>query len=182
MLQPIERRSFPRPPLWLNLILLIAAGATFAWGYYQRADIDRRTALLFRRSATNPADLNHLRDELASMKMTREELSKELDARMSFLRTIQSEQFYIAVDTAQQKFYFRFGDDVARDAQAVIALRVVKGAYSVRGKDVMDGRYVIILQRNLTIGSSEPASIVIPQGDLAAIWPRISTGTKVFIF
>ena len=178
----IERRSSPRPPLWLNLTLLIVAAATFAWGWHQRTEIDRRTALLFRRSATNPADLNRFRDELASMGGTKEQLSKELDAGMSFLRTFQSEQFYLSVDTQRQKLYFRFGDDVARDADALVGSRVAKGAYAVRGKDVIDGRYVILLQGNQTIGSTEPASIVVSQGDLAAIWPRISTGTKVFIY
>jgi hypothetical protein len=182
MLQPIERRSFPRPPLWLNLFLLIAAGGIFAAGWFQRSDIDRRTALLFRRSANNPADLNRFRDELASMKLTQQQLDRELDARMDFLRTIQSEQFYIAVDVQRQKFSFRFGDTVAREADALIGGRVVKGAFSVRGKDLIDGRYVIVLQHNQTIGSTEPASIVVPQSDLAAIWPRISTATKVFIF
>src|SRR5436853_190667 len=32
----VERRSFPRPPVWLNLLLLIIAIATFAYAKHRR--------------------------------------------------------------------------------------------------------------------------------------------------
>ena len=184
---PIERRSFPRPPLWLNLTLLILAAAIFAYARYQRSDIDRRTALLLRRSENSPAAINHLRDELASMKLTEADLSKQLDARMSFFRAIQSSEFYIAIDPRKQLFQFRLGDDVVREATAQIGPRVASGAFQVTGKEQLgDGAYVIFLPYHRVITTptnvTAPGMIIVPQADLAAIWPRISTNTKVFIF
>jgi len=229
----IERRSFPRPPLWLNLTLLIVAAATFAYARHQRNDIDRRTSMLFRRSANNPADLNRFRDELAGMDLTKAQLSKELDTRLAYLQSTQSPQFYISIDTRKRKFYFRFGDDVVREADAVIGsgetihgahgqtwtFVPLRGAFTVSGKSdaytwnvppwwyAMNhqplpaaepsipnglGHYVIFLPDNYIIHSpppdasplkgAKPGSIMVPEADLSAIWPRISTSTRVYIF
>ena len=56
----MERRSFPRPPLWLNLLLLIIAVATFAFARYQRGAIEEKTSALFKPTATSPAELNQI--------------------------------------------------------------------------------------------------------------------------
>ena len=53
-----DRRSFPRPPLWLNLLLLIIAAATFGFARYQRDVILKKTSILFRKSENNPAEPN----------------------------------------------------------------------------------------------------------------------------
>ena len=37
-----DRRSFPRPPLWLNLLLLLLAFAVFAYARYHREKVAMR--------------------------------------------------------------------------------------------------------------------------------------------
>ena len=227
-----ERRSFPRPPLWLNLALLIIAVATFAFAKHQRDVIDAKMSILFKPSPNaSPAELNRIREELSEMDLTRAQLAHELDARLQYAQSVKSEEFYIAVDTAKRKFYFRLGNDVVREADATIGERKtiksrdgktwtfvpVKGAFTISAKDsdyawrvpgwvyasgarvekpvVMNGlgKYVIVLQDNYIIhspppeasplsGMPKPGSIMVPEADLAAIWPRIDKGTRVYIF
>jgi len=227
-----ERRSFPRPPLWLNLALLILAAATFAYAKHQRDVLDSKMAILFKPSpSSSPAELNRIREELSEQDLTRAQLAHELDARMQYAQSRNSEQFYISVDSAKHKLYFRFGNDVVREADAVIGERKtiqsrdgrtwtfvpVKGAFTVAAKETdyvwnppqwllaMNnetsphavrnglGKYVIVLQDNYIIhspppddsplhGMAKPGSIMVPEADLAAIWPRIEKGTRVYIF
>jgi hypothetical protein len=150
---------------------------------------------------------------------------------MQYAQSLNSEQFYIAVDTAKKKLYLRLGNDIVREADVVVGERKtikspdgktwtfvpVKGAFTISDKDTdyqwrvpawvyaMDshvdkptvvnglGKYVIILQDNYIIhspppdssplhGTAKPGSIMIPEADLAAIWPRINKGTRVYIF
>ena len=55
------------------------------------------------------------------------------------------------------------------------------------------GKYVIVLQDNYIIhssppdasplhGTAKPGSIMVPEEELAAIWPRINNQTRVYIF
>ena len=228
----VERRSFPRPPLSLNLALLIIAIATFASAKYQRSVIEAKMAILFKASpSSSPAELNRIREELSDMDLTRAQLAHQLDARLQYAQSLNSEQFYISVDTAKRKFYFRLGNDIVREADAVIGegktiksrdgrtwtFVPVKGAFTVSDKDsdyswrvpawvyAMNidvrrpvvanglGKYVIILQDNYIIhspppdtsplsGMPKPGSIMVPEADLAAIWPRIDKETRVYIF
>jgi hypothetical protein len=231
----IERRSFPRPPLWLNFLLLIIALATFAYAKHQRDVVREKMSILFKPSpASSPAELNRIRDELSEMDLTKAQLAHELDARLKYAQNLSSGEFYIAVDTAKRKFYFRLGNDVVRDADAVLGdaktikspdgkswtFVPLKGAFTVAGKDsdyvwrtpewiyAMRnerapaerptipnglGKYVLVLQDNYVIhspppddsplrGTAKPGSIMIPEADLAAIWPRISNQTRVYIF
>ena len=227
----VERRSFPRPPLWLNLLLLIIAAATFAYAKHRRTTLDEKTSVLFRKSESSPAELNRIRDELAQMDLTKQQLAKELDGRMQYLQTLQSEQFYIAIDTAKKKLLFRFGKEVARDADVQIGeaktitakggrtwtFYPLKGGFNVTGKDAdyagavpewvyamrgkepqhqtvknWLGQYVIYLPNGYVIHSPppsdsplqgpKPGSFMVPAEDLAAIWPRITTQTRVYIF
>ena len=227
-----ERRSFPRPPLWLNLLLLIIAAATFAYARYQRSIVQQKTAVLFQRNENNPEELNKTRDDLAQMDLTQAQLAKELDGRMQYLQTLQSEEFWISIDTAKKKMQFRFGKDVVRECDVQIGepktlkasgktwtFYPLKGGFNVTGKDddydtpvaewvyalngqpipgsrpsVHDwlGHYVIFLPNNYVIESPpppdsplkgpKPGSFMVPEDDLAAIWPRITTQTRVYVF
>lgn len=228
----VERRSFPRPPLWLNLLLLVIAAATFAYAKHHRDEIRKQTSVLFQPTPANPAELNQLRDELSDMDLSREQLSKELDSRMKFLQSLQGEDFYIAIDTKSHKMEFRLGKSVVRESNVQIGepktingkgktwtLVPVKGAFTVVGKatdyawqipewlyamngqdppatrpTVEDGlgKYVVFLPDNYVIHSSpsansplkgpKPGSFMVPEADLAAIWPRITKNTRVYIF
>ncbi|HXG59664.1 MAG TPA: L,D-transpeptidase [Thermoanaerobaculia bacterium] len=229
-----DRRTFSRPPLWLNLTLLLLALALFAFGKHQREVIREKTARLFEPAPNSPAELNRIRDELSRIDMTREQLARELDGRMQFLRSLEAEDFYIAVDTSKRKLYFRYGSEVAREADVQIGAAAtvhspdgrtwtflpLKGAFMVRAKQegypwrvpewvyamrqeplperrpVIEnglGRYVVVLQDNYILhspppagsplhGQPKPGSILVPEDDLAAIWPRITTRTRVYIF
>jgi hypothetical protein len=231
---PRERRSFPRPPLWLNLLLLIIAGATFFYAKHQRDEIRDKTAYLFKPTPMNPAELTRIRQELADMDLTKAQLAKELDSRMQYVESLKSEQFYIAIDTQKKKLYFRLGKQVVRDADVQIGepktiatpdgkswtFVPLKGGFNVTGKEtgqswvvpewayVMTnqpipatrpvipdglGHYVIQLPNGYVIhspppetsplhGMPKPGSFMIPEADLAAIWPRITTQTRVYIF
>src|SRR5438045_6650097 len=92
-------RSFARPPVWLMLLLLVIAAATFAYAKHQRDVIEEKSAILFRRNANSPAELNRIRDELSQMDLTQAQINRELDGRMQYLQSLQGEQFYISIDT-----------------------------------------------------------------------------------
>ncbi len=227
-----DRRTFPRPPLWLNVLLLIIAVATFGFAKYQRDDLNVKTARLFHKSDT-PADLNRMRDELAQMDLTKEQVGKELDARMLYLEMLQSEQFYISIDTQKKQFQFRFGKEVVRDTpiqmgepktitaaggktwtfsplkggfnvtgnQTDYSSQVAEWVYALNGQPIPPerptianwlGEYVIFLPNGYVIHSPppeksplqgpKPGSFMVPAEDLAAIWPRITTQTRVYVF
>src|SRR5213082_2351993 len=94
-----ERRSFPRPPLWLNLLLLVIAAATFAYAKHQRDAIGDKTAVLFRPSDNSPAELTRMRDELSQIDLTQAQLRREIDSRMDYVKTLEGEEFYISIST-----------------------------------------------------------------------------------
>lgn len=228
-----ERRRFPRPPLWLNLLLLLAAGATFAYARHERQVIDEKLAFVFRPSPNSPEELTHIREQLAQTDLTRTQLSRELDARMKYLSIIDSEQFYMTIDTSKKRMQFRIGRNVARECPVTIGststivapdgrkwtFLPLKGGFGVVGKEtdyawpVPDwfyamrheptpvprpaianglGKYVIVLQNNYVIHSppppdsplqgAKPGSFMVPEEDLAAIWPRITKDMRVYIF
>src|SRR5260370_14053109 len=103
-----ERRSFPRPPLWLNLLLLVIAATTFAYAKHPRNVVLEKTTALFR-NENSPAELRRMRDELAQMDLSKEQLSKQLDGRMQCLQSMQGGDFYISINIARQTMHFRFG-------------------------------------------------------------------------
>jgi hypothetical protein len=144
-----ERRSFPRPPLWLNLLLLVTAAATFAYAKHQRDAIDDKTAILFRHSPNSPAELNRMRDELSQMDLTQDQLKNEIDGRMQYLQSLKSEEFYLSIDTQRKKLQFRLGPAIVREADVQIGeaktitspngkkwtFLPLKGGFNVIGKD-----------------------------------------------
>ena len=228
-----ERRSFPRPPLWLNLLLLVIAAATFAYAKHQRDVIDAKTAILFRHNDNSPAELNRMRDELSQMDLTQAQLAREIDGRMQYMQSLQSAEFYVSIDTRRKKLQLRLGPAVVREADVQIGeartitspagkkwtFLPLKGGFSVTGKeDGYDwevpawvyamhgerepaaravvpnglGRYVVFLPNSYVIHSPpppesplqgpKPGSFMVSEADLAALWPRITNQTRVYIF
>jgi hypothetical protein len=228
-----ERRKWPRPPLWLNLLLLTVAAVTFALAQHHRQIIRTQTARLFQPAPKANDELNRVREQLADMDLTQTELARELDAKLDYLHALQSEEFYIAIDTARRKLSLRIGKDVAREANVEIGeaktitgngrtwtFLPLKGGFTVVSKSddyqwtvpewvyAMNhepipatrpsvpnglGHYLVVLPDNYVLhspppdssplhGRPKPGSIMVPEADLAAIWPRITNSTRVYIF
>ena len=214
----------------MNLLLLVIAAGTFLYAKHQRDDIDAKTALLFKRSESSPEEVNRMRDELAQMDLTQEQLRKELDGRLAYLESVRGSEFYVSIDTAKRKMQFRLGPTVVRECDLQVGEQrtikapdgrtwtfvPLKGEFTVLGKqsdyawNVPDwlyamngkpaahetvpnglGKYVVVLRNNYVIHTPppesplqgpKPGSFMVPEADLAAIWPRISNTTRVYIF
>ncbi|MDP9361861.1 MAG: hypothetical protein M3P29_10455 [Acidobacteriota bacterium] len=217
----------------MNLLLLVIAGATFAYAKHQRDVIQEKTAILFRHNDNSPAELNRMRDELSQMDLTQAQLRREIDGRMRYLQSLQSEEFYISIDTQRKKLQFRLGRAIVRSTDVQIGeaktitsptgktwtFLPLKGGFSVTGKEegyawavpewvyamhsqrepgerrVVPnglGQYVIFLPNSYVIHSPpppdsplqgpKPGSFMVAEADLAAIWPRITNQTRVYIF
>jgi hypothetical protein len=144
-----DRRSFPRPPLWLNLLLLILGVAGILYGRHHREKVASEFADVLMAEQRTPADVKKIKEELATMDLNREALAKELEGRMKFIAGLKSENFYLSVDTKQRKLRFYYGDTVLREADIVIGdLKTIsangktwtfiplKGAFPVEAKMV----------------------------------------------
>ena len=110
-----DRRSFPRPPLWLNLLLLALGMAGILFGRMHRDRVENRYSHVLTQEQRTPRDVNAMKEDLAKMNLTREQLQKELDGRMKFVQSLKSENFYLSIDTQARKFRFYYGDVVLRE-------------------------------------------------------------------
>lgn len=142
-----ERRSFPRPPLWLNLLLLLLGVAGILVARQHRQRVSKDFAHVIAEEQRTPVDVNKVKQELAEMDLTREALRKELDARMKFVGGLKSEDFYISIDTSKKKLRFYYGDTVLREVDVAVGesrtiesqgkkwtFVPVKGAFPVQAK------------------------------------------------
>lgn len=114
-----DRRSFPRPPLWLNLVLLVLGVAGVLYARQHRTRVSTQFADVIAEEARTPADVRKVKEELAEMDVTREELEKELEGRAQLVAGLKSENFYLSIDTRERKLRFYYGDTVLRDADIV---------------------------------------------------------------
>jgi hypothetical protein len=115
-----ERRSFPRPPLWLTLLLLLLGVGGLLYARHHREQISKQFAHVIAEEARTPEDVRKLKEEIASMGLSRDQLQKELDGRAKFLAGLKSENFYLSVDTKARKMRFSYGDTVLREADVQI--------------------------------------------------------------
>ena len=145
-----DRRSFPRPPLWLNLALLLLGVAGVVFARYHRERVETRFAHVLAQQAVTPADVKKMKEELADLDLSRTELQRELEARMKFVGSLKSENFYLSIDTRERKLRFYYGDTVLRDADVTVGeartieapdgrswtFLPLKGAFNVEAKIV----------------------------------------------
>jgi len=110
-----DRRSFPRPPLWLNLLLVLLGVGGILYARYHREQVSSRFAHVIAEEARTPADVKKLKEEVAEMDLSREQLRKELDGRARFLASLESENFYLSIDTKARKIRFYYGDTILRE-------------------------------------------------------------------
>lgn len=145
-----DRRSFPRPPLWLNLLLLLIAFAGFGYARYHREQVAQRYSNILMEEQRTPSDVKKIKEQLANMDLTATGLKKELDGRAKFLQSLKSEDFYLSVDTQQKKLRFYYGDTVLREADITLGSNTeikspdgrtwtfvpLKGAFKINAKIV----------------------------------------------
>lgn len=142
-----ERRSFPRPPLWLNLLLLLLGVAGILVARQHRDRVAKRFAGVIAEEQRTPVDVNKIKQELAEMDLTRDALQKELEGQMKFVGSLKSEDFYISIDTSKGKIRFYYGDTALREEDVAIGesrtveargkrwtFLPVKGAFPVQAK------------------------------------------------
>ncbi len=110
-----ERRSFPRPPLWLTLLLLLLGVGGILYARHHREQVSRQFAHVIAEEARTPADVKKLKGEIADLGLNRDQLQKELDGRAKFLASLKSEDFYLSIDTKARKIRFYYGDKVLRE-------------------------------------------------------------------
>lgn len=115
-----DRRSFPRPPLWLTLLLLLLGVGGILYARHHREQVSKRFAHVIAEEARTPQDVKKLKEEVAAMDLSREQLQKELDGRAKFLASLKSEHFYLSIDTKARKMRFYYGDTMLREADVQI--------------------------------------------------------------
>ena len=123
-----ERRSFPRPPLWLNLLLLILGIAGIAFARYHRERVSTRYARVLAEKARTPEDVSKLKEELAEIDLSRDALQRDLEGRLKFVTSLKSENFYLSIDTRDRKMRFYYGDTILREDDVAIGeQRTIQG-------------------------------------------------------
>src|SRR5688572_19079233 len=115
-----DRRSFPRPPLWLNLLLLLLGVAGILFARYHRDRVSVEFSDVINAQARTPEDVRKIKEELAAADLTRDALQQELQGRMKFVGSLKSEDFYLSVDTKARKLRFYYGDTMLREADVTV--------------------------------------------------------------
>lgn len=145
-----DRRTFPRPPLWLNLLLLLLGIGGMVWARYHKEQVNTRFGHVLAQQQRTPADVQKMKEEIAAMDLSKEALATELNGRMKFVQALKSEDFYLSVDTKAKKLRFYYGDTVLREADITVGEEAsiktpdgktwtfvpVKGAFKIEGKIV----------------------------------------------
>lgn len=144
-----DRRSFPRPPLWLNLLLIVLGVAGLLYGRQQRDRVSKKFAHVIQQEQRTPQDVRELKEQLAESELNRESLQKELEGRMKLMTSLKSEEFHLSLDSRARRLRFYYGDTVLREGEVVIGPEKkiatggktwtfvpVKGAFPVEAKVV----------------------------------------------
>lgn len=173
-----DRRTFPRPPLWLNLLLLLLGIGGVVFARYHREQVASRFGHVLTQEQRTPEDTKKMKNELAEMDLTRSALEKEIDGRMKFLQSLKSEDFFLSVDTKQKKLRFYYGDTILREGDITVGEQKnvtsngkswtfvpVKGAFKVEAKAV-DYNWRVPEWVYALNGEKPPAELPVVEGGL----------------
>jgi hypothetical protein len=117
-----------RPPLVVNLSLLLLALALAGAVSIHRRALDRRFARVVQQNAAAPFELKRIRQELAAMETDEKTLERLLDARLKYVSNLRRNEFYISVNTRAKKLSFHYADHVLRDVPVEVgAARTIEG-------------------------------------------------------
>lgn len=144
-----DRRSFPRPPLWLNLLLLLAGCALLLYSRQHREQVAKQFDRVIQQEQRTPEDVRKLKEQLAETELTKEALAKELQGRTQLVSSLKSEDFHLAIDTKARKIRFFYAKTVLREGDVTIGEQKqvaangktwtfvpVKGAFPIEAKFV----------------------------------------------
>lgn len=115
-----DRRSFPRPPLWLTLTLVLIGSLGLLLVQLHRKRVEQRFASVLTERARTPAEVNRMKSELAEMDLTREALERELEGKLKLAKSLRSENFFISIDTGARRLRFYYGDKILREAPVAV--------------------------------------------------------------
>jgi hypothetical protein len=110
-----DRKKLFRPPLLVNLLLLVVAVLGGAGALAHRRSLDDRLDALLAQDAAAPFEIKKIRRDLAELETDEKTLSKELDTRLKYARAQRVQEFYLVLDRATRRFAFKFADRVVRD-------------------------------------------------------------------
>lgn len=115
-----DRRDFPRPPLVLNLLILALGLMLAGTAYLHDKSLERRFRDIFVRGASAPAEIRTIRQQLSKMELEGDVLKRELNSRLSAVKSRRSNNFYLSIDTSRKQFGLYLGSDLVREAQASV--------------------------------------------------------------
>lgn len=97
---------------------------------YHRKEVSTEFAQVIAEEARSPADVRKVKEEIAEMDLSREQLRQQLAGSAKFVTSLKSEEFYLSIDTRQRKLRFYYGGTVLREADLVAG-----EARTIAGKD-----------------------------------------------
>jgi hypothetical protein len=144
-----DRRTFPRPPLWLNLAILLLGVCGILLASFHRERVQESFSDVIASQERTPADLRRMKEELAEMDLTQNALKQELEGRLKLADQLKQEEFYLSIDTKQRKLRFHYAGTILREADLTIGEQrtiesrektwtfiPVKGAFPIEAKIV----------------------------------------------
>ena len=72
-----DRRSFPRPPLWLTLLLLVLGVSGILFARYHREKVSSEFSDVLIEQERTPGDAKQMKDQLAEMDLNRDSLKTD---------------------------------------------------------------------------------------------------------
>src|SRR5688572_24185877 len=125
-----DRRDILRPPLWLNLLLLLGAVLMSLFAGHQRRGIEAEFTRTFNKSSSGPSELNQITAALADMDLADGTLEKELESRVAYIGGLKGMDLYLSIDTAKNTLSLKSGNEVVRESKVQFAGPAL-GAFAV---------------------------------------------------